>query len=51
MADSRTIVRAPFGTRGVLDGSACCLEPAPTSLERFGFGGEDEPPSCGSPRI
>lgn len=22
-------------------------EPAPTALERFGFGGEDEPPSRG----
>ncbi|MBF6330278.1 hypothetical protein [Nocardia transvalensis] len=51
MADMRTNLRAPqaipdmSGTGGL---SPCRREPAPTGLERFGFGGEDEPPSCRS---
>ncbi|MGF6890507.1 hypothetical protein ABIA39_000837 [Nocardia sp. GAS34] len=46
----RTNTRAPHripGTPGILGLSPCRREPAPTMVERFGFGGEDEPPSCG----
>ncbi|MFD6351771.1 hypothetical protein [Nocardia tengchongensis] len=53
MADMRTNTRAPWkgaGVTGPAGLSAVRSEPAPTVLERFGFGGEDEPPSRG-PRL
>ncbi|MCM6773433.1 hypothetical protein NDR87_08105 [Nocardia sp. CDC159] len=49
MADPRANSRAPHPNPVITGpcGRSACAEPVPTHVERFGFGGEDEPPSRG----
>ncbi|WP_156524967.1 hypothetical protein [Nocardia pseudobrasiliensis] len=49
MVDPRASSRAPQVDSVITErrGWSARVESVPTSLQRFGFGGEDEPPSCG----